>query len=131
MEVARHGFDPRVGDADQRTAEIGIGESNSLEHGASAGAVAPFGDSTADVLEIHNQRLQETRCSCETGILKQKMGARRRGRLPRCMTLPKGFYACDLLELDSRREPLLATLRSTRLSEDEPKPTALHEPRRN
>jgi len=53
VEVTRHGFDPRVSDTDERTAEIRVGESDGLEHGARAGALAPFGDSSADVLEIH------------------------------------------------------------------------------
>src|SRR5579864_8708487 len=130
MEVAGHGFDPCVRHADQRTAEIGIGESNGLEHGARAGAVAPVGYSTTDVLEIHSERLQETRCGCETGILKQKTGARHCDRIPSCMTLRKSLRACHQLEPESTREPLIATLRSTRLQEDETKPTASLGPRR-
>ena len=66
MKVAGHGFDPGIGHADQRTAEIGIGVSDGLKHGARASAVAPLSDSTADVLEIHSQRLQHLRRRCET-----------------------------------------------------------------
>jgi hypothetical protein len=54
VEVAGHGFDPGIGHADQRTAEIGIGVSNRFEHRASASAIASFGNSTTDVFEIHS-----------------------------------------------------------------------------
>ncbi len=54
MKVAGHGFDPGVGHADQRTAEVGVGVSNSLVHRARSGAPGAFSDSTADVFEIHS-----------------------------------------------------------------------------
>src|SRR5271166_5213123 len=60
MKIARHGFNPSIGHADQRTLEIVVSKSDRLEHGARAGAIAPIGDSTANVLEVHGQRLQET-----------------------------------------------------------------------
>src|SRR5437762_9651418 len=90
MKVARHGFNPGVGHADQRTAEISIGESNGLEHGARASAVAPFGDATADVLEIHSQRLHnsgfrwKTRKQSTTGDTKLREGLLHLVFLPLC-----------------------------------------------
>src|SRR5438132_12076125 len=54
MKVARHGFDPGVGHADQRLAQVGVGEANSFEHGARRGPVASLGNSAAAMLEIHN-----------------------------------------------------------------------------
>ena len=57
VEVAGHGFNPRIGDANQRTAEVRVSKSDGLEHGARARAIAPFGDSTADVLEIHGRKI--------------------------------------------------------------------------
>src|SRR6202034_772393 len=57
VEVTGHGFNPRIGDANQRTAEVRVSKSDGLEHGARARAIAPFGDSTADVLEIHGRKI--------------------------------------------------------------------------
>ena len=57
MKVARHGFDPGVGHADDGFAEIAVGESDRLEHGASAGAISPVGDATAAVFRIHGRRI--------------------------------------------------------------------------
>ncbi len=56
VEVAGHGFDPGVGDADERLAEIVVGEADRLEHGARRSAVAPVGDTAAAMLEIHRGR---------------------------------------------------------------------------
>jgi hypothetical protein len=57
MKVARHGFDPGVGDADKGTTEIAVGEPDRLEHSARTGSVAPFGDTTTTMFEIHGERL--------------------------------------------------------------------------
>ena len=51
VEVARHGFDPRVGDADDRLLQVLIGEADGLEHGARRSAVASLGDGVA--LQFH------------------------------------------------------------------------------
>ena len=53
VKVARHGFDPGVGHADQRLAKIGVGEADGFEHGARRSPVAPVGDSAAAMLKIH------------------------------------------------------------------------------
>src|SRR6202034_2625249 len=127
MKVARHGFDPGIGHPDQRTAEIGIGKSNGLEHGARPGPVASLGDSAADVLEIHSERLQDTQHGCETASGEaskigkkphvktrspaQKRGKRRCSRLASCITLPRSRHACQL-QLEPMPGPLRETLRS-------------------
>jgi hypothetical protein len=50
VKVAWHGFDPGIGDTDERLAKVGIGESNGFEHGARWSAVAPIRDSAAAML---------------------------------------------------------------------------------
>ena len=54
MKIARHGFDPGVGHADQGLAKIGVSEADGLEHGTRRSPVAPVGDSAAAMLKIHN-----------------------------------------------------------------------------
>jgi hypothetical protein len=47
VEIAGADLDPRVSDPDKRFAEVGVGESNGLEHRASWRAVAAAGDGQA------------------------------------------------------------------------------------
>jgi hypothetical protein len=54
MKVARHGFDPRIGHADQWLIQIGIREPNSFKHRARPSPVAPISNSAANMLEIHS-----------------------------------------------------------------------------
>ena len=56
VKVARHGFDPGVGHADERFAEIAVSETDCLEHGARACAVAALSNCAAAVFEIHGVR---------------------------------------------------------------------------
>ena len=56
VKVARHGFDPGIGDADERLAQIVVRKADRLEHGARRSAVAPVGDTVAAMLEIHRGR---------------------------------------------------------------------------
>ena len=53
VEVAGHGFDPGIGDADERLGEIGVGEADGFEHGARGRAVASVGDAAAAMFEVH------------------------------------------------------------------------------
>ena len=55
MKIARHGFDPGVGYSDDRLTQIAVGESDGLEHGARAGAIASIGDTTAAVFGVHGK----------------------------------------------------------------------------
>jgi hypothetical protein len=57
MEVAGHGFDPRIGHPDQRFAQILIGKANGFEHGARRCTITPFRDAATAMLEIHSGRL--------------------------------------------------------------------------
>ena len=57
VEVAGHGFDPGVGHADERLAEIAVGESDCLEHSAGRGAVASVRDAVTAVLEVHGRKI--------------------------------------------------------------------------
>src|SRR5436309_2330660 len=52
VEVAGHRLDPGVGDADDRLGEVLVGVAHALEVGARGGAVAPFEQGTALVLDI-------------------------------------------------------------------------------
>jgi hypothetical protein len=54
MKIARHGFDPSISYANDWFAEVGVSEANSFEHGTRRRAVAPVGDSTAAMLEVHS-----------------------------------------------------------------------------
>src|SRR6476660_5930389 len=91
MKVARHGFDPRVGDTDQRAAEISICETNSLKHRPSTRAGAPFRNSTTDMFQIHvispaerlQDRFQSFKVSRFQGFKVSKTGAQVVGRLNR------------------------------------------------
>jgi len=47
VKVARHGFDPGVGHANQRLAQVGVSETNGFEHGSRRSSVASVGDSAA------------------------------------------------------------------------------------
>jgi len=62
--VARHGFDPGVGHADQRSAQIGVGESDCLEHSARRGAIASVGDAVTAVFEVHERKIMTEKGSC-------------------------------------------------------------------
>ena len=55
MEVAGHGFNPGVGDADQRLVQIAVGEADRLEHGARRCPVTPVGDAAAAMFEVHRR----------------------------------------------------------------------------
>jgi len=57
MKVARHGFNPGIGDTDQRLAEIAVRETNRLEHGASSSPVAPVRNATTAMFEIHGRKI--------------------------------------------------------------------------
>ncbi len=52
MIVARADFDPRVGDADQRLAQIVIGEAHGLEHAARRGAAGSIGNSGRMLFQV-------------------------------------------------------------------------------
>src|SRR5260370_9730770 len=56
MKIARHGVDPRIGYADQRLTEVGVGKANGFKHGTRRGAVAPVSNPTAAMLEVHRCR---------------------------------------------------------------------------
>ena len=47
MVIARADFDPGVGDADDRVAQVFVGEADGLEHGACPGAAGAIGDGLA------------------------------------------------------------------------------------
>src|SRR5436305_4957369 len=55
MKVARHGFNPRIRHANERTAQVRIGKSHRLEHRPRARAIPAFSNSTANMLEIHSE----------------------------------------------------------------------------
>ena len=57
VEVAGHGFNPGVGDADDGFGQIAVGESDGLEHGAGRGLIASVGDSVTAVFEIHGRKI--------------------------------------------------------------------------
>ena len=57
VKIARHGFDPGVGHADEGTSKVGIREANSFEHRARARPVAPLGDCSTAMLEIHGCKI--------------------------------------------------------------------------
>ena len=70
VKVAGHGFDPGVGYADQRLAEVGVGEANRFKHGARRSPVAPVSNSAAAMFEIHWKRLEhELSSRAKRGIL--------------------------------------------------------------
>ena len=54
VKVAGHGFNPGVGHADQRLAEVGISEANRFEHGTRRSPVASVGYSAATMFKIHD-----------------------------------------------------------------------------
>ena len=57
MKVARHSFNPGVGDTNQRLAEIAIRKTNRLEHGAGSSPVTPVGNTTTAMFEIHGRKI--------------------------------------------------------------------------
>ena len=79
VEIARHGLDPRVGDADDGLLQILIGEADGLQHGARGRAVASLGDGVA--VKFHGKLLwyrsegEGDRVFCTT--LWQKLGPSR------------------------------------------------------
>jgi hypothetical protein len=52
IEVARHGFDPHVCDADDRLRQILVGKSYALQHRTCRRAIAPIRDDVTQVLWI-------------------------------------------------------------------------------
>ena len=69
VEVARADLGPRVGDADQRLVQVGVGEADRLQHGARRGAARPFGQGMALVLGIQGHETPPaTRASWATAV---------------------------------------------------------------
>jgi hypothetical protein len=56
VEVARHGFNPRIRDADERLLEVLAGEPDSFEHGTGARAIASVSYEMTAMFRIHKSK---------------------------------------------------------------------------
>src|SRR5580692_8960156 len=56
VKIARHGFNPGIGDADDGLLEVFVSEADALEHGAGRGAVASVGDAMTAMFGIHRSK---------------------------------------------------------------------------
>jgi hypothetical protein len=66
MEVARADFGPRVGDADEGLAHIGVAVAYGFEHAARRGAAGSIGDGGGMLFEIGHDLLLIDDCRLPT-----------------------------------------------------------------
>src|SRR5262249_23934397 len=63
VKVAGHGFNPGVGNTDDRLFKIGIGESDRFEHSARRRTVASFRDFTTAMFWVHGVKDYYRECA--------------------------------------------------------------------